>query len=72
MFSKAQTKLQLVPRIRITVRSQLIAPSAVVLGATETLRFVSREKFNSGTVGEDDFTVVAVPSLKHSVSTQNA
>jgi hypothetical protein len=44
----------------------------MVLRSTEALGFVSREKFNSGTVVENDLTVVAVPSLEHSVSTQNA
>jgi hypothetical protein len=44
----------------------------MVLRSTEALRFVSREKFNAGTVGEDYLAVVAVPSLEHSVSTQNA
>jgi hypothetical protein len=43
-----------------------------MLRATEALGFIGREKFNSGTVVKDDFTVVAVPSLEHSVSTQNA
>jgi hypothetical protein len=44
----------------------------VVLWATEALGFISREKFNARTVVENDLTVVAVPSLEHSVSTQNA
>jgi hypothetical protein len=43
-----------------------------MLWATEALGFIGRKEFYSGTVVEDDLTVVAVPSLKHSVSTQNA
>jgi hypothetical protein len=44
----------------------------MVLRSTEALGFIRRKEFYSRTVVENDLTVVAVPSLEHSVSTQNA
>jgi hypothetical protein len=44
----------------------------MVLGATEALGFIGCEKFNAGTIVENDFTVVAVPSLEHFIAAQNS
>jgi hypothetical protein len=44
----------------------------MVLRASKALRLIGREKFNSGTVVKDDFTVVAVPGFKHSVTAKDS
>ena len=71
MRSKAQSKLQLIPRVGISVRSQLITPSPMVLRASKALRLIGREKFYSGAVGQDYLAVVAVPSLEHFIAAKD-